>query len=243
MIIGSLITAVSAAVSTATKSTASTSTVSTSSSGSSHGGGGASWQDTMAKTASDPTKIASEIQRAQSIIASGKGTDATQRYLNQMNALKDGASLSKVVSGAYDNYRVDSSFYKDYRTGVAPAPAPAPVVAPAPVQENWNAQKQWENAGYGGGYQAPSPWGGAVGVTLPGGVGRDLVPWDYSYDNRSTSQGVGQGVQAAGAAVTGAVQNAVGAVTPDWMKWIGENGIVVLVGMISAAMVMKIFGK
>lgn len=231
MIIGNLISAVSALVSTSAKSTASTSTVSTSSSGSSHGGGGSSWQDTMAKTASDPSKITSEIQRAQSIIASGKGTDATQRYLNQMNALKDGAPLAKVVSGAYDNYKVDSSFYKDYRTN----PAAAPV--------NWNFEKQWENEKYDGGYKAPDLMGGALGVTLNGGVGRDLVPWDYSYDNRSTTQGIGQGVQAAGNAMTNAVQNAVGAVTPDWMKWIGENGIVVLVGMISAAMVMKIFGK
>lgn len=195
----------------------------------------ATWQESMTATASSPSKIASEIARASSIISSGKGTVETTRYLNQMNALKDGASLTKVVSGQYDNYSYDKSGTyvpsSKVGSGLSNAGIVNSVGTAVGAPTNWNLIKAAENIGSAGEMVYPRDYGGGVvGVSGMGesvGQAGGVTQYDDPADNRTVTQALSQGMAQ---------------VMPD-MSGMVNTGIMVIAGAAVLMAVSKIFGK
>ena len=191
----------------------------------------ATWQENLASTAKDPKKIASEIARASSIIASGKGTTETTRYLNQVNALKDGASLSNVISGSYDNYSGSKDPSGTYGSN-----------------GNWNAVKVAE--------RVPVVAPNVVPVNLPTpfdiNTSNMVDPSSYHVDYVTgvVKGGGGQSFETVNDVVSDGIKNAyenisnaVDGITPDWMKFVSENGVAIVGGLVAMVFTLKLFGK
>lgn len=202
----------------------------------------ATWEQNMATTAAGgSTAIQKELDRAKAVVASGSGTEATTRYINQLNALKDGASLSKVISGSYDNYsgsKDASGTYKNGQlvsTGLADA-GKVNSVGTTVGNQNWNQIKGLESMVQ----KATGPltsvasardiWGGTAGVSSIGqsvGQGNGVTQYDDPADNRTVSAAVTQGMQQ---------------VMPD-MYGALNVGIMVIAGSAVLMAVSKLFGK
>lgn len=174
------------------------------------------WQDAMAKTYSGgPAAIQAEIDRAAKVLASGNSTEATSRYWSQMNALMAGKSLQEVVSGKWDLFTPN---------------------------------------GKGGGYDPSYP---DPGVNAYDAIGGDVPPkyTDPSSYHVDYSTGVvnGGGGQAFGTnsdalgdisnRINNAVSSAIDDITPDWFKYVQENGVVIIGGLLSTVLLLKVFGK
>lgn len=183
------------------------------------------WQENMTAIAKDPAKVASEIARATAVASSGKGTDATTRYINQLNALKDGASLTKVMSGQYDNYKPDKSFSADYRDKTSYNPT-----YPDPGVNAYNL--------------------GMNGPVGPAPVQTDPSSYHVDYTTGKVNGGGGAGFGTTADAmddmalrINNTVATALDGITPDWMKFVQENGVVIVGGLLSTVLLMKVFGK
>lgn len=201
----------------------------------------ATWEQNMAATAAGGSAaIQKEIDKAKAVVASGSGTTATTRYINQLNALKDGAPLSKVISGSYDNYsgsKDTSGTYKNGQlvsNGLADAGRVNSVGTTVGAPVNWNMIKSYEEAQYAA-TRPTTPIssglvGGVAGVSMTGqsvGQGNGVTQFDDPADNRTVSAALTQGMQQVMPDMSGAI----------------NTGIMVIAGSAVLVAVSKLFGK
>lgn len=88
------------------------------------------WQQNMINTkAKGEVAMRAELERAQSIVDSGQSTPGTFRYINQMNALLNGAAIGEVIRGDWDNFTGYSGAYSQNVNTMKAAEAAAAAAA------------------------------------------------------------------------------------------------------------------